>query len=204
MASAGVFIGLLALFDRIALPYDPLTGRRVAGGVFGHLGHMLSYGAGQTSPHGPHGIASYPWGWLVDYKPIVYLNVNPAEPAPGLFHVHPAVHFLGLISPPILLVALPALALAAVTAVEGRLGPDAGLAIVSVAWFGATFLPFVLLSLLLARTTYLYYMVIVMPGLYAAVAWLLPRLARRPRLTAAWIVTVVATAVIVYPLTPLP
>jgi 4-amino-4-deoxy-L-arabinose transferase-like glycosyltransferase len=203
-ASAGAFIGLLALFDRIAPPYDPVTHRRLAGGPFAHLAHMLSYGAGQTSPHGPQGIASYPWGWLVDYKPIVYLNVNPAQPAPGLYHVHPAVHFIGLVSPPILLVALPALALAAVHALEGRLGPDSGLAILSVAWFCGSFVPFVLLSLLFQRTSYLYYMVIVMPGLYTAAAWALPRLARRPRLAAAWVVTVVLAAVIAYPLTPLP
>ena len=84
-----------------------------------HLAHMLSYAAGQTSPHGPTGIASYPWEWLVDYKPIVYLNINPARPSPGWTHVHPAAHFLGMISPPILLLALPALVLVA-AAVAGR------------------------------------------------------------------------------------
>ena len=31
---------------------------------------MISYAAGQASPRGPHGIASYPWQWLGDYKPI--------------------------------------------------------------------------------------------------------------------------------------
>ncbi len=72
------------------------------GGPFGHLAHMFSYAAQQTSPHGPRGIASYPWEWLVDLKPITYLNINPSSPAPGLQHVPPAVHFLGFISPPIL------------------------------------------------------------------------------------------------------
>ena len=81
--AAGAFIGLLAALDAIAAPYDDAARRFVGGGPLGHLGHMISYGAGQTSPGGPRGIASYPWGWLVDYKPIVYLNVNPARPAPG-------------------------------------------------------------------------------------------------------------------------
>jgi predicted membrane-bound dolichyl-phosphate-mannose-protein mannosyltransferase len=203
-AAAATFIGLLALLDRVAPPYDDATRTPVAAGPFSHLAHMLSYGAGQTSPHGPQGIASYPWGWLVDYKPIVYLNVNPARPAPGLYDLHPAVHFLGLISPPILVLALPALALAAFRVVRGRAGPDLELAQVSVAWFAGTFLPFVLLSLVLRRTSYLYYMVIVLPGMYAAVVWLLSVSRRRPRLTLLWAAAVAVAAIIAYPLTPLP
>src|SRR5262249_24789948 len=111
-AAAGVFVGLLALLDRIAPPFDGAKGKLLASGPFHHIAHMLSYAAHQTSPRGPTGIASYPWQWLVDYKPIVYLNVNPARPAPSLYDVHPAVHYLGMISPPIMLLALPALALA--------------------------------------------------------------------------------------------
>ena len=89
-AAAAVFVGLLAMLDRIAPPYDSLAHKLVGGGPFGHIAHMLSYGAHQTSPHGPQGIASYPWRWLVDFKPIVYLNVNPQRPDPGLSNVHPA------------------------------------------------------------------------------------------------------------------
>ena len=112
-AAAAVFVGLLALLDRIAPPYDPLRHKLIGGGVFGHIRYMLDYGAHQTSPHGPQGIASYPWGWLVDIKPILYLNINPQRPVPGLFGVHPQAHFLGMISPAILLVGLPGLAIAA-------------------------------------------------------------------------------------------
>ena len=202
--AAAVFIGLLAVFDELAPPYDPAAGRLVSGGLFGHIGHMLRYAAQQTSPSGPRGIASYPWGWLVDYKPIVYLNVNPSSPAPGLYHVHPAVHFLGLISPPILLLALPALAVAGRSVLSRRGQPADDLGALSIAWFVGTFLPFVLLSLIWQRTSYLYYMLIVMPGLYAAIAWLLPRLTRWPRLLLLWAACVVAAAVIAYPLTPLP
>jgi len=203
-AAAAVFLGVLAALDRIAPPYDDTARKLVGGGPLGHLGHMVSYAAHQTSPHGPRGIASYPWGWLVDYKPITYLNVNPARPSPGLYDVHPAVHFLGLISPPILLLALPALVLAAAGALRARVGPDRELATLAIAWFAGTFGPFVALSLLLSRTSYLYYMVIVMPGLYLAAAWTLTRINRWPRLTAAWALCVVASAVIAYPLTPLP
>ena len=204
VAGAVSFFGLLAILDQVAPPYDATALRAVGRSPFSHLGHMLSYAAAQTSPHGPRGIASYPIGWLVDYKPIVYLNVNPAKPAGGLFGVHPAVHFLGLISPPILLLALPGLATAAIVAVRRRTAPDRGVAILAVAWFLGTFLPFVLLSLVWSRTSYLYYMVVVMPGLYVAAAWLVARLRRRPRLIAVWAGTVLVAAAIAYPLTPLP
>lgn len=203
-AAAGSFVALIAVFDRVAAPYDDAARKLVTGGVLGHIGHMISYAAQQTSPGGPRGIASYPWGWLVDYKTIVYLNVNPARPAPGLYDVHPAVHFLGLISPPILLVALPALGLAGWRALRRRGGPAAELPLLAIAWFAGTFLPFVLLSLVWQRTSYIYYMVIVMPGLYAAVAWLMPRLLSWPRLTWLWVGCVAAAAVIAYPFTPLP
>lgn len=204
VVAVGVFVGMLAALGQVAAPYDDAARRLVSGGLFGEIAHILSYGAGQRSPHGPMGIASYPWGWLVDYKPIVYLNINPSQPAPGLYDVHPQVHFLGLISPPVLLLALPATALAAIRAIQLPLGPDFTLTAVGVAWFAGTFLPFLLLSMLLARTSYIYYMVVVMPGMYLAAAWLLPRLWARRKLMAAWIAVVALAAVIAYPLTPLP
>ncbi|MBV9311390.1 MAG: glycosyltransferase family 39 protein [Solirubrobacterales bacterium] len=210
-ASAAVGFGaLLALMDRIAPPYDATAKTQLSAGPFHHISHMLSYAAGQTSPHGPSGIASYPWGWLVDIKPIVYLNVNPARPAPGLTHVHPAVHFLGMISPPLLLLALPAAALATWRTLEARRSaflttPDVRLSALAVAWIAGTFLPFVLLSAIWKRTSYLYYMVIVMPGLYLSAALLVPRLwERRRRLLVVWGAALLLTAVGMYPLTPLP
>jgi hypothetical protein len=48
-------------------------------------------------------------------------------------------------------------------------------------------------------------MVIVMPGVYLAVAALVARLGRRWRwLVAAWMAAVVVAAIVMYPLTPLP
>jgi dolichyl-phosphate-mannose-protein mannosyltransferase len=225
-SAAAVFVGLLALLDRIAPPYDPLRHKLITGGVFGHIRFMLDYGAHQTSPRGPHGIASYPWGWLIDIKPIVYLNINPQRPVPGLFGVHPQAHFLGMISPPILLVGLPGLAIAAWSVLEGGahlrrplgrlrhpLGSGAWLRhpsaavdveLLGLAWFAGTFLPFVLLSLIDDRTSYLYYMVIVMPGIYIAAAQLVARVGPPPRWIWGWIVTIAIAVVLMYPFTPLP
>jgi hypothetical protein len=231
VAAAVVFIVLLTVMDAIARPWDPVTGHYVGGGPFSHLSHMVSYAAGQSSARGPTGIASYPWQWLGDYRPIVYLNINPAEPSPGLYGIHPAAHFLGMINPAIMLLALPGLVLAAwglwrgagasevpvgssgvsdvqvgSSGVPGAAATAAGreLDILAVAWFLGTWVPFELLSLIWSRTSYLYYMVIVMPGIYIAVARLVSRARSRPRLVGVWVVLVAAGAVLMYPFTPLP
>jgi hypothetical protein len=220
-AAAAVFVGLMALLDVIAPPYDPLRHKLVGGGVFGHVRYMLDYGASQTSPRGPQGIASYPWGWLVDIKPILYLNINPERPVPGLFGVHPQAHFLGMINPAILLVGLPGLAVAAwrvfgggarLRRPRGRLQHPLGrgrsgagdVELLGLAWFAGTFLPFVLLSLIDHRTSYLYYMVIVMPGIYVAAVQLVAGIRPPPPWIWAWIVTIAIAVVVMYPFTPLP
>ena len=204
--AAATFVALLALLDRLAPPYDPVTMRRLGGSPFTHLSHMLSYGADQTSPHGPTGIASYPWDWLVDLKPITYLNINPDKPAPGLFHVHPAAHFLGVISPAIMLLALPSLVfLAWAVLARRRRSPGEGeVPVLALAWFLGTFLPFVVLSVAFSRTSYLYYMVVVMPGIYLAVSDVLMRLRRYWPWLALWGVALLGSLVVLYPFTPLP
>ncbi|MBV9918630.1 MAG: glycosyltransferase family 39 protein [Solirubrobacterales bacterium] len=215
-SAVAVFIALLAVMDQIAPPYDATSAKVLGTSPFRHLAHILSYGANQTSPHGAQGIASYPWTWLVDFKPITYLNINPARPAPGLYNVHPAAHFLGMISPAIMLLALPALlwivwemlrsrgrSLAA--SVSRMRTTRAGeVPAVALAWSLGTFLPFVVLSLAFERTSYIYYMVVVMPGIYLAVAYLLARARRRRALLALWAVLLLGTVVAMYPFTPVP
>ena len=209
--SAVVFIAGLAVLDQVAPPYNTATQKTIAGGPFAHLSHMFSYASSLASPHGPSGIASYPWQWLGDYKPIVYLNINPAQPAPGLTGIHPQAHFLGMISPPILLLALPGLLLVALGMARSlprrvrRVAPrPSPVATVGLAWFIGTFVPFELLSLFWQRTSYLYYMVIVMPGIYLVVADLIARSGVSRRAIAVWAFTVVVAAVLMYPFTPLP
>jgi predicted membrane-bound dolichyl-phosphate-mannose-protein mannosyltransferase len=195
VSAAGVFVGLLALLDRIAPPYTPQAHATITGGPFAHISRILNFAGGQVSPDGPRGIASYPWQWFGDYNPIVYLNINPGR-GPG--QTHPAVHFLGVISPPILLLALPALALAAWSA--GRTASVIDL--VALAWVLGTFVPFELLSLIWSRTSYLYYMVVVMPGIYIAVARLAQRRWTARWLVGIWVFAVLVAAVWMYPFTP--
>jgi dolichyl-phosphate-mannose-protein mannosyltransferase len=204
VAAAASFVALLAGLILISPPYADAEGKRVTGGVWGEISHIVSYAANQTSPHGPQGIASYPWQWLYDYKPITYLTINPSKPVVGLLNVHPEVHFLGMISPPILLFGLIGLAMALVAVIRGRTGRTGGVAALAVAWFAATWIPFELASLLLQRTSYLYYMLIVVPGLYLGAAYLVARVHLPRPVTWLWIACVIAATVVLYPLTPIP
>jgi predicted membrane-bound dolichyl-phosphate-mannose-protein mannosyltransferase len=206
VVAAVVFLAGLAAMDAIARPYDAGAGRFVAAGPFAHLRHIISFASAQSSPRGPGGIASYPWQWLGDYKPIVYLNINPAEPTPELYGIHPPVHFLGMISPPLMLLALPALLLCTWRARIGRVRSRTvdEVELIALAWFVATWVPFELLSLIGNRTSYLYYMVIVMPGIYLAVARLVARLRARRWLVGIWGLAILVAAVLMYPFTPLP
>jgi predicted membrane-bound dolichyl-phosphate-mannose-protein mannosyltransferase len=203
VATGVAVIALLSLLEQIAPSYADASHQLITGGAFGEIAHIIDYASHQTSPHGPQGIASYPWWWLGDYKPITYLSIDPAHPAPGLTGFRPPVHFLGMISPPILLAGELGLILVVVGALRRRSQGPSQLGVLALAWFLAAFLPFELTSLLLQRTSYLYYMVVVMPGIYLAAVYLFDRL-RPPRpLTYAWIVAVLVAAVLMYPLTPI-
>ena len=205
-ATAASFIGLLALLDQIAQPFDNSARRFLAGGPFSHLSHMVSYASHQTGLTTAGGIASRPWQWLGDYKPIAYLTINPAHPGAERGD-HPAVHFLGFISPPTLAAGLVGTAVALWAAARARRAPGADfseLLRVAAAWFVGTFGPFLIAGEAFNRTTYLYYMTIVMPGMYVAAAWLAWRLWRRRWLVYPWIALVGAAAVVLYPFTPLP
>ena len=213
VAGAASFIALLAVLNKIAPPYDNAAHRFVTGGPLGHLSHMISYGTHQVGQSTPGGIASWPWGWLVDYRPIPYFTLDPAHPG-ALAGDHPAVHFLGLVSPPILLAGLlgTALALWSVlsawrrrsTSGQGAPAGSGQLPGLAGAWFLGTFGPLLIASLALDRTSYLYYMMIVMPGMYVAAVWLVQRLRHRAWLIWSWATLVAGAAIALYPFTPLP
>ena len=134
---------------------------------------------------------------------VLLLDVaGPLEVLRRANQVQPAVHFLGLISPPILLLAIPALVFAGVGVARRRRSTDE-VGVVGLAWFLGTYLPFVLASLIESRTSYLYYMVIVMPGIYLAVANLIARIGPRRKLVWVWMACVVGAVVVLYPFTPL-
>jgi dolichyl-phosphate-mannose-protein mannosyltransferase len=208
--TAGVFVGLLAIMDQIAPPYADAEAKLITGGPFDEIAHIITYASALTSPHGPSGIASYPWQWLLDLKPILYLRINPSLPGHGLNAIHPVTAFFGVISPPIMVLGIPALGLAAVRFLRRRApgsGPsraDQQLAIIAVAWFLGTWVPYALQALLDQRTSYLYYMVVVMPGIYIAAIYAASLGWRQRRgwlsgLIGVWGLSVVVTVVLLYP-----
>jgi predicted membrane-bound dolichyl-phosphate-mannose-protein mannosyltransferase len=137
-----------------------------------HTGDMISYAGGLKSAGGPVGIASYPWEWLLNQTPINYFTVNTdVYEGSRLIVSHPVVAFQGLMNPFIIFLALPAFALAVRVAGRDLDRPSA----LAVAWILGTFLPFVVMAVFLQRTEYLYYMVVILPGVYLAVARLFSR-----------------------------
>ena len=208
IGSIALFIAGLWVMGMIATPYADSDRLLITGGPFDHLWHMITYAEALTSPHGAQGIASYPWQWLIDLKPITYLRVNPSLPGNNLFAIHPVVAFFGMISPPILALAIPSLAFCAWRL--GRRRPavqsfaDVQLAILGIAWFIGTWLPYELQSALDSRTSYLYYMIVVMPGIYLSVTYLVA-LGWRTRnrwlrvTIGLWGATVLSAAILMFP-----
>jgi predicted membrane-bound dolichyl-phosphate-mannose-protein mannosyltransferase len=107
-----------------------------------------------------------------------------------------------VVSPPILVLALPALGYGAWSLARGAAGGD--LERIGIAWFLGTFVPFALLSLLGNRTSYLYYMVIVMPAIYVAVSAMFARGRFGSRTITVYACLVLGAAVALYPFTPTP
>jgi dolichyl-phosphate-mannose-protein mannosyltransferase len=206
--SAGVFVGLLALMGQIATPYADAEARLITAGPFAHISHMFTYAAQQVSPNGPQGIASYPWQWLVDLKPILYLRIAASLPGHEAGAIHPVTAFWGMPSPVIMSLGMPALVFCVYRFVrrrrQGQSAEDQQLAMLAVSWFIASWVPFALLSLIDQRTSYLYYMVIVMPGIYvaatytAALGWRLGRTWLRA-VIGVWALGVLVAVMLMYP-----
>jgi len=205
---AGFILGLWVM-GLIATPYADSAHQLITGGPFAHLWHIITYAEALTDPHGASGIASYPWQWLFDKGAITYLGVS--APLPGhAAGILPVCEFLGEISPPILALAIPALALCLVRLagrprrIAARSADEIQLSLLALAWFFGTWGPYELQSAFEHRISYLYYMLSVMPGIYLAVTLLAGQMWRTRRawaraLTSTWAVSVIAFAVIMYP-----
>lgn len=118
--------------------------------------------------------ASRPWEWLLNRRQINYYRL----PSPrGEFRspvllgrrTPDLVVFQGLINPAIIALALPALAVSALMAHRRR--PNASF--LPLAWFLGTFGAYLAIWLIGGGAGFIYYMGIVLPGIYLAVAQLL-------------------------------
>ena len=227
IGSAALFIVGLWVMGLLAPPYSGDSGQQhlISGGPFGHLSYIINFAKAFSGTFGGN---QQPWQWWYDHGAMTLLRVNPTQsgchippgypagvtclpgalPGLGPQAVRPASVFFLIISPPILACAIPALVVCAVRPLRRQAGSqppcDAGVGLLALAWTIGTWVPFELLNLVYHRISWLYYMVIVMPGVYVAVSNLAYLLWRRQ---STWLrgglalygLTVLAAAVALYP-----
>jgi hypothetical protein len=197
LASAAGALGLLWLLDVLVPAYDP--GRHVlyAGNPFSHLSHMYSYAQLLKSKPGETGIASDPLAWLLDEKAINYARVAVNTSVAGkVVATHDTIRFEGVINPFIVFLAIPALF--AAVAAAWRTGDR--LAALGAAWCVGTYLPLFVAGEFAGRISYLYYMVIVMPGIYLVTTRLFGSSRMPAAATLGWAVALIYGFVHLYPL----
>ena len=160
--AASLLLGLWIL-DLAVPAYDTGTHITYGGSPFTHISHIYTYALKlKAVPHAT-GISSSPWDWLLNEKPIDYARVAVNSVAGGnVTASRGLVVFRGEMNPFIIFLAIPALAAALFAAFREK----DEIALLGVAWFTGTFFPFVVEYNFSHRITYLYYMLIVMPGLY--------------------------------------
>ena len=190
-------LALLWLLDVLVPAHDPTTHITYSGNPFAHLAHIFHYAQQLTTRPDAIGIASTPWQWLLDQKTIPYAEVAANTITGGhVISSLPLVYFRGAINPFIIFLAIPATFAAAAAA--WRQGD--GVAAVGVCWCAGAFLPFVYESQISGRITYLYYMVIVMPGVYLVLTRLFADRRMPTAATVGWAVALVYGFLNLYPL----
>ena len=184
------------LLDLIVPAYDPGTHTTYAGSPFTHLGHMLSYAERLKAVPNATGISSTPWQWLLNEKPIPYSRVAVNSLSGGKIVASRAVFDArGEINPFIIFLAIPAL----FAAIAGAWHERDTLAAIGVAWCVGTFVPLAVQAQILGRISYLYYMLIVLPGIYLIVIRMFSP-SRIPRAaTIGWVVALVYSFIDLYP-----
>jgi dolichyl-phosphate-mannose--protein O-mannosyl transferase len=191
------FLVLLWILD-IAVPaYDTGTKITYAGSPFTHFFHMVNYATLLTTHPNESGIASTPFQWLLNEKAIPYAKtVADVKTGGKIIATHPIYFFQGAINPFIIFLAIPAVA--ACLGIWWRTADR--LALLAVAWFIGTWVPSVFESYALLRVNYLYYMVIVMPAIYVALARVFAD-RRVPRVaTVSWAILLVFGFADLYPI----
>ena len=167
VVSAGLFLaGLWALDTRYSTYASPID----------HIAHMVDYGAKLRSPVDRAGICatndSAPWEWPFNECQITYLRVDvTTRVGEKVVSKVPSIDFRGALNP-LLAGAIPlAFLFTGWLAWRGR-HRLAGWAVI---WAGANYLPYVVLSIVNHRITYIYYFLQVIPAIAIAVTILLLR-----------------------------
>jgi hypothetical protein len=187
---------VLGILDHFIPAYS--NGRQISSGLrpWDHLRFIYDYGRSLTSPNGPKGIASYPWQFWFDIEAANYYTFNQIVlNGTTTTAVNTVVAYQGMVNPVLLVLALPTLGMCAYLAVRRR---DT-ISFVVLAWVLGTWLPPFFASALDQRTTYLYYMVVILPGIFLGAARLLGSRAIPRVALGIWIGCFIAGFCILYP-----
>jgi len=208
LSAGAVFLTLLAALDQVVPPYSagrPVTSDQAAfcgdlllwKGACNHFVFMANYGAALRDRGHPRGITAAPTRFWLDQKAITYFRSGRRRlQTRGRRSLTTLVWFRGEINRVLLFTGWLAILANLWWAIRRR----DDLSLLVVAWIAGTWLPAEISHLVDARTTYLYYMVVTMPGVYIAVARLLSvRQIPRP-LVAIWAVAFLWDFVSLYPI----
>lgn len=197
LASAAGTLGLLWLLDVLVPAYDPGTHVVYGGSPFTHLAHMYEYAQLLKSKPYETGIASQPLAWLLNEKPINYAKVAVNQLVNGkVVGSHDTIAFTGVMNPFLIFLAIPATF--AALAVAWRRADR--LAALGACWCLGTYLPFLLGAAASGRVSYLYYMVIVMPGVYIVTTRMFADRRMPTAATVGWAVALLYGFIHLYPL----
>jgi dolichyl-phosphate-mannose-protein mannosyltransferase len=153
------FLVILTILDHFWVGYS---------NPFEHLQYILNYSASLTSSC-PNGIISCPWQWLINQVQIPYLVVNVQVTAGTVKSSYESIAFTGAMNPSILYLTIPAMAYAGYEYYKKR----DDFTLLMIVWFVVTYLPYYPAVLVGHRVTYLFYFLLTMPAVCAAVAYMI-------------------------------
>jgi hypothetical protein len=190
-------LGLLWLLDVLVPAYDPGTHVVYNGDPFAHLAHMYNYALLLKSKPNETGITSSPLAWLLDEKAINYAKVAVNTLVNGkIVGSHATISFQGVINPFIIFLAIPALF--AALAAAWKQNDD--VAALGACWCLGTYLPFLIGDLSSGRVSYIYYMLLAMPGIYIVTTRLFASRRVPTAATVGWAIVLIYGFIHLYPI----
>lgn len=197
LSAAAVLLLVVWVMDLVVPAYDPGTRVIYGDSPFTHIGHMLAVAGQLTAVPNATGISSTPLQWLLNQVPIDYARVAVNSVSGGKTVASRAVFDArGEVNPFIIFLVIPALlaALSAAWYERDRL------AALGSAWCVGTYLVFLVQAEAFDRISYLYYVLIVLPGAYIVCARLFAP-GRVPRMaTVGWVIALVYGFADLYPI----
>lgn len=190
-------LGLLWLLDVLVPAYDPGTHTIYSGDPFAHLAHMYNYALLLKSKPNETGITSSPLAWLLNEKAINYAKVAVNTLVNGkIVGSHATISFQGVMNPFIIFLAIPALfaSLAAAWKQRDEVGA------LGACWCLGTYLPFLIGDLSSGRVSYLYYMLLAMPGIYIVTTRMFASERMPKAATIGWAIVLIYGFIHLYPI----